>query len=334
MATRADNAPARSLRRQRPSVWARALGLVCVYVLLLPLSYLLRVFGLWPDILVKLGRRRRPTFGTYRPSRHDVIVAAYFKSGTNWTMQMAQQIAHRGEAEFEHIHDIVPWPDLGPDARYAIQPWDTSAVRASPTGLRVIKTHLPLGNVPYVPSSRYICVVRDPKDVLISSFFFVRSIILGPLMPLLSEWKRLSLMDGSLLGDWAVHLDSFWRVRDCENILFLTYEKMKRDSAGTVREMAEFMGVELTDEQQSRIVEKSSFEFMRGIGHKFDPVGIALPWAKAAGSMMRKGKSGDSSEYLSKPDRDEIDKHWRLKLEALGCDFPYDERYAAEPIAD
>ena len=31
------------------------------------------------------------------------------QSGTNWLMQITYQIATRGEGDFEHIHEVVPW---------------------------------------------------------------------------------------------------------------------------------------------------------------------------------------------------------------------------------
>ena len=39
-------------------------------------------------------------FRGYEPTEHDVFVATFPKSGTNWLMQMTTQIAWRGEAEF------------------------------------------------------------------------------------------------------------------------------------------------------------------------------------------------------------------------------------------
>ena len=51
---------------------------------------------------------KRKAFRGYTPTEHDVFVATFGKSGTNWMMQIAQQIAYRGEAEFEHIHHVVP----------------------------------------------------------------------------------------------------------------------------------------------------------------------------------------------------------------------------------
>ena len=46
------------------------------------------------------------------------------KSGTNWMLQIAHQLIHHGKGEYDHIHDVVPWPDIstmpGFMSRYAI----------------------------------------------------------------------------------------------------------------------------------------------------------------------------------------------------------------------
>jgi Sulfotransferase domain len=149
---------------------------------------------------------------TFEPSAQDVLVCSYFKSGTNWTMQIAVQIAHRGRAEFDHVHDLVPWPDMPDRMGYAV-PLDVAEPRRSaPTGLRIIKTHLALDDVPYSPAARYICVVRDPKDVFVSSYHFVRAMVMGPLMPTVGTWLDAYLSPDAPLGSWARHLASCWRV--------------------------------------------------------------------------------------------------------------------------
>ena len=43
----------------------------------------------------------------------------FAKSGTNWAMQIAHQLIYHGKGEFDHLHDIVPWPDTLRDARTA-----------------------------------------------------------------------------------------------------------------------------------------------------------------------------------------------------------------------
>jgi hypothetical protein len=99
-------------------------------------------------------------FGDYQPTEHDILVCASPKSGTNWMMQIAYQIALQGEGDFEHIHDVVPWPDpLWQTIPVTVE--DGRVAQASPTGLRVIKTHLPWDKIPYSPDARYILVIVE-----------------------------------------------------------------------------------------------------------------------------------------------------------------------------
>ena len=257
----------------------------------------------------------------YEPKESDVLVCSYFKSGTNWTMQMAVQIAYRGRAEFEHVHDLVPWPDSPERTRYALPLSEDGPRRTCPTALRIIKTHLALGShVPYGPA-RYIAVVRDPKDVFVSGYHFARATFLGRLMPTVADWLDVYLSPDTPIGSWAAHLASYWRERDKPNVLFLTYERMRSDLSGTVDTIAAFMGVELTADERAAVIERSTFQYMKGIGQKFDSPGA--PWAKAEGAMMRRGERGSSGELLTAEQQRRIDAYWQAELERLGCDFPY-----------
>ena len=76
---------------------------------------------------------KKNPFKSYVPDEHDVIVATYAKSGTNWMMQIAHQLLFHGKGEFHHIHDVVPWPDSPPPlGKYAIPVEDPSVWMASP----------------------------------------------------------------------------------------------------------------------------------------------------------------------------------------------------------
>lgn len=291
----------------------------------------------WP--VTKLFPRRWPRWVTrtitkvltrfpraYQPQPHDVLICSYFKSGTNWTMQIAVQIAHRGRAEFEHIHDLVPWPDMHMRAGYSVPLDDDGPRRAAPTGLRVIKTHMALDALPYSPAARYICVVRDPKDVFVSSYHFTRAMILGPLMPSVEAWLDAYLSPDTALGSWAAHLASGWRLRSRANVLFLTYETMRADLPAAVDTIAAFMGVALDVAERAAVIERSTFAYMKKIGRKFDAPGAL--WASSSGAMMRRGVSGKSAELLTPEQQRRIDAYWRAELERIRCDFPYDDAFA------
>ena len=63
---------------------------------------------------------------------------------------------------------------------------------------------------------------------------------------------------------------------------------------------------------------------MQGINHKFSPMEGSLPWGKDF-KMMRSGKTGNSSELISREQQIRIDQHFIQELNDLDSDFPYDE---------
>jgi hypothetical protein len=317
--------PRLRLRRKPPAPWSRLPLKVLFYGIGFPVTRLLGLFGRWPRALGSHLRRMTARARTYSPTDRDVLVCSYFKTGTNWTMQIALQVAHRGNAQFEHIHDLVPWIDMHPRARFAVPATDDSVWQNCPTGLRVIKTHAGFDHLVYRPEARYIWVVRDPKDVFVSSYFFIKASTLGALMPTPGQWLELFLSPHTPCGSWARHVDSGWRNRDRDNVLFLTYEEMKADLPAAVAKITTLMRVELSAIELASVVEQSSFAHMKSIGHKFDM--LEMPWTRPHGAMVRRGERGSAGELLDAAQRQRIDDYWRAELKQLGSDFPYDERF-------
>jgi len=267
---------------------------------------------------------KRNPFKSYVPDEHDVIVTTYAKSGTNWMMQIAHQLLFHGKGEFEHIHDVVPWPDSPPPlGKYAIPVEDPSVWMASPEKKRVIKTHLNWEQIPYSEKARYIAVIRDPKDVFVSNYFFAKAIG-GPAIPPLKTWYRMFVSESFLMGgSWAVNAAGYWAQRNRPNVLVLSFKSMKQDLAGTVRRVAEFLDVRVGDEVIESVCAQAGFAYMKGIDSKFS-VWKMTPWS-SQGSMMRKGVQGGSSELLSGEQQRHIDRYFTGELKRLGCDLPYDE---------
>ena len=282
----------------------------------------------------RMGARQRKTFEEknpfrgYVPGKQDVFVATHAKSGTNWMMQIAHQLIWHGRGEFEHIHSVVPWPDtqvMPPFMqRYAIPLHEARDWETSPERKRVIKTHFDWDLLPYSEDARYIMVIRDPKDVFVSSYFFLKDGILGPAMPSVDTWYKLFMSKGVMMSSsWVANTAGYWAQRHRPNVLIVSFKSMKRDLKGAVRKVAQFLDIEAPEELIDAVTEKSSFAYMKGIDHKFR-MGKIIPW-RPEGSMMRKGTQGGSSELLSRQRQREMDAYFKAELKRLGSDFPYDE---------
>jgi hypothetical protein len=271
--------------------------------------------------------RRKDPFRGYVPGSQDVFVMTYAKSGTNWMMQIAHQLIHHGHGEYDHIHDVVPWPDTQAMPsfmkRYAIPLSEATGWQTAPEPRRVIKTHYNWDRLPYADQARYISVIRDPKDVFVSNYFFIRDVY-GPAMPGLDTWLTLYLSDDFMFGgSWAVNTAGYWAERHRPNVLIVSFKSMKRDLRGTVLKVAEFLDVHVSEEVIEEVCRRSSFDYMKDMDHRFR-VGKIIPW-RQEGAMIRKGKVGGCAELLSPERQRDIDQYCVAELKRLGSDFPYHE---------
>lgn len=278
-------------------------------------------------VLGKMARAtflRGPSFKKYAPRKGDVIVSTFPKSGTNWMLQIGQQIAWRGAAEFEHIHCVVPWPDA-PSQR--VVPLDAT-LPPSPTGHRIIKTHLGAESTPWQSGSLCIVVVRDPKEVVVSSYHFVVGLLglLDRVSP--EDWLELFLSENLPFGTWAEHAAGWWPLRERENVLFLEFGALKRDLPGHVDRVAAAMGVALEPSERADVLERAGFGWMKAHEDQFAPVPLPAAGVARRPPMMRRGEAGGAAEMLSPQQQARVDAWCRDELERRGCDLPYDEWFS------
>lgn len=308
----------------------RLINLALIYLTTLPSHWVLKRLGykqgMLPTIIsLSEGRRGgKNAFKGYTPAAQDIFVSTYAKSGTNWMMQLAHQIAFHGAGEYEHIHDVVAWPEMQAIKSVGLE--STLVQQASPAHMRVIKTHLSAAYVPYSEAAHYLTVIRDPKEVFVSSYHFCCGTY-GPFMPDFDTWFESFLTNQFPMGQgstWAEHTASYWALRHKPNMLVLNFKEMTKDLQRTARQVADFLGVSLTADELQAVVDKSSFSYMSSIDHKFVPMPQEnTPWG-AKPKLMRQGRSGNSRELLSQAQQDRIDQHFKKELVSLGSDFPYD----------
>jgi hypothetical protein len=272
--------------------------------------------------------RKKNPFRGYVPGPQDVFVMTYAKSGTNWMMQIAHQLIYHGRGDYDHLHDLVPWPDTLAMPfflkKYAIPIEEATHWRNAPEPLRVIKTHFNWDMLPHSDQGKYIAVIRDPKDVFVSNYHFIKDGVYGPAMPEIKTWLELFLSPDFMLGgSWAVNAAGYWAERTRPNVLIASFKEMKRDLRGTVEKVARFLCVDVDKDVIDEVCRRSSFEYMKAADTKF-AMGKMVAWRKP-GVMIRKGSQGGSSELLTPEQQRRIDEYFIAELARLGSDFPYAE---------
>lgn len=199
----------------------------------------------------------------YNPRPDDIFIVTYPKSGTTWTQYIVWEIMNSGAAPpgmNDMLTKLVPYLEFT----------GTEPVEKL-TPPRAMKTHIPYHLHPYHHLAKYIYIARNPKDTCVSFYHHHKE------MPSMYDYEEGTLDDffecflvGDVsYGDWFDHVRSWYVHKDDPNVLFLTYEDMKRDPKGNILKIAQFLGDE--HEQKlvrdpdllSRIVEYTSFENMK-----------------------------------------------------------------------
>lgn len=217
----------------------------------------------------------------YEPREGDVIVTTSYKAGTTWTQQILYQFFHGRKQKPPPFDEVTPWPD----ARFRPPPREElAAALEALESPRILKSHLPLDGLPYYPEVRYLVVARDPRDVFMSFYNHYSGYtelamslmnapdIVGDPLPrcpedpreLWQSWITRGWFEWESEGYpfWANlgHTGSYWPFRALPNFHFLHYADMLEDLPAAVREIADFVGVDLSEEDHARAVEATTFE--------------------------------------------------------------------------
>jgi len=214
----------------------------------------------------------------YKPRPDDIFLVTFPKSGTTMMQMMLHQMTTNGEMDFSHINSISPWFE-----RHLLAgriEWFEKL--PSP---RFFKSHMLYEKTPL--HGKLIYMVRDVRDVAVSAYYHQRVFMhrQGDVASFVDDF----LDDRVGFGSWFEHVESWWLHRNDPNVLFLRYEEVVADLAGTVRKVAGFCSIPLDEAELPRIVERCSFEYMKKHNDKFDP----RLHSTYVGDFIRSGKAGE-----------------------------------------
>ena len=259
----------------------------------------------------------------------DVVVATFPKSGTTWTQQICHGLRSRGDMDFAEVTWVVPWIERG--HLFGI---DASAPqRFAP---RVFKTHLEYANLN--KGARYIHVIRDPKDVLVSFYRFLSQAVIDPgAIPIddfAQVWLFADLLGerggeagplGSNLYNYWRHLLDWWQARECAPVLCIAYENLQRDLPGHVERIAEFMGIDADEALLDLATRQATFEFMAAHRVQFSD---RVPGTEIRFSKVVEGEVGAHRAHVGPELAERIDAAWRHYVTPVLGHASYEELVA------
>ncbi|XP_037501012.1 sulfotransferase ssu-1 [Rhipicephalus sanguineus] len=172
----------------------------------------------------------------YQPLPGDVVIVGYPKCGTTWLRYLVYGIYSGGVPPQNMRQFSCSMPFL------ERQGAEHSVLKNRPDA---IKTHLPCYKHRYSPQARYLYITRNPFDCCVSYYYHTKH------MPAycfeqgtFDDFFELFITGDVEFGDYFDHLLSWYAHRSDPNVLLLTYEELKGDTAGTVVKIASFLGDE------------------------------------------------------------------------------------------
>jgi aryl sulfotransferase len=245
------------------------------------------------------------------PRDGDIWISAPVKSGTNWMMNIVHQLLTGGDAAFDTIYSVVPWPEFverpGQPPREVLD-----RLAAMPTSARrAFKSHSAPPELPFFKAGqgkdvKYIAVCRNPEEALVSfklfldnhtdAFFDLWKLPRAALTrPDFEAFYREVIDAKGMQGMFYGFLASWWPLRHEPNVLLLHFADVKRGGGKVLRRISDFLGTAPTEAQWSAIEQHASFEWMKANETKFETLRTPVP-ALESGAMIRKGKAGAAHE--------------------------------------
>uniref|UniRef100_A0A1E1X6Y4 Putative sulfotransferase n=1 Tax=Amblyomma aureolatum TaxID=187763 RepID=A0A1E1X6Y4_9ACAR len=219
------------------------------------------VDGLWMHTVFDEDNLR--SVFSYKPRPDDVFIATYPKCGTTWTQYLVLSILRKGDPPKTAVDFSLASPFL-----------ELLGAEAAEKMVRpgLLKVHLPFGKTPFSTDAKYICVTRNPYDVCVSFYYHTKGYTPKSERDVsFARFHELFITGKLSWGDYFDHLHSWYEERSRPNVLFFTYEKLKKDTISWVLKIADFLGSEYGEELRRdstllrKVLDTCSIENMKSV---------------------------------------------------------------------
>lgn len=250
----------------------------------------------------------------------DIVISTPPKCGTTWMQMLCALLLFRTPDLPAPLAKLSPWLDMN------VRPvGEVLADLEAQTHRRFIKTHTPLGGVPWDERVTYLHVARDPRDVALSwdnhmanidfdRFVTARISAVGmddlaelgidgppappPEDPVVRFWTWMEGDEGgrdvSGLEGVVHHSRTFWARRDEPNVHLFHYSDLRADLAGQMARLAGALGVEPPTEE---LADAARFEDMKARAGDLVP-NSDTPFWHSSDKFFDKARAGDWRDLI------------------------------------
>jgi hypothetical protein len=236
----------------------------------------------------------------------DVWIVSYPKSGNTWTrFLIANLIAGNEPVDWSNIERLVP------DIYYNRDP----QLRALPRP-RYFKSH-----EAYRPDyRRVVFIVRDPRDVAVSYYHFVRKAKMLPADATMDDFMH-KFLEGRIdpYGNWGENVGSWLGARrGTADFVVVRYEDLLENAEAELLKIAEMLGLPADDKTLQHAVENSRADRMRELEKSQRGQHKLLKTSRADIPFVRAARSGQWRTELPPGAVRQIESAWGHTMRELG----------------
>lgn len=215
---------------------------------------------------------------------------------------------------------LIPNLEIGVRNVFSIHQGDYNKIQAP----RAFKTHLRyefLKEKVEKEKLKVIVLLRNPKDILTSYFYMYKQSIMGCFPGDFHDFFALFKANQLEYGDVLQWTLGWWQARNLPNVLYIKYKDMKVDCANVLKQVADFLNVEHSDEALAHIVEECSFKNLKS-QKMLEKVGSVDSIKRPANDIFfRKGIIGDWKNHFLDEEAEYLDELCEKYYKPVGLSF-------------